>query len=142
MEKITSFRGKYDFLSNFYPCFVYLDGERYSSVERAFQAAKTLDKSERKQFQLCPTNGEAKRRGRHIKLRNDWETVKYDVMYNLLKSKFSSNESLKTRLLSTGNAYLEESNNHGDRIWGTVKGVGENNLGKLLMQVRSDIQHE
>lgn len=37
------FRGEYDFLSNFYKCNVEHEGVIYSSVENAFQAAKTLD---------------------------------------------------------------------------------------------------
>lgn len=136
-NKITSFRGKFDFLSNFYPCFVAYEGQEYGSAERAFQAAKTLNVDERKQFVLCATNVEAKKRGRHVKLRPDWERVKYDVMYDILKSKFS-NSYLKQKLLDTGDAYLEEGNNHGDKIWGTVKGEGQNNLGKILMKIREE----
>ena len=139
MDKISSFTGKYEFLSNFYPCFVTYDGQEYGSAERAFQAAKTLDKNERKQFVLCATNAEAKRRGRHVKLRPAWETIKYDVMYEILKSKFSA-PRLAVMLLNTGDAYLEEGNNHGDRIWGTVKGVGNNSLGKLLMEIRKELK--
>ena len=60
-------------------------------------------------------------------------------MYEILKSKFST-PRLATMLLNTGDAYLEEGNNHGDRIWGTVKGVGNNSLGKLLMEIRKELK--
>lgn len=46
------FRGEYDFLSNFYKCNVEHEGVIYSSVENAFQAAKTLDLIERRQRSL------------------------------------------------------------------------------------------
>lgn len=47
---ITEFRGRYYFLSNFYEVNIEFEGETYTSVEAAFQAQKTLDKEERKQF--------------------------------------------------------------------------------------------
>lgn len=139
--KINSFTKEYSFLSNFYPCFVYYQGERFSSSERAFQAAKCLDKSQWKQFQLCPTNGDAKNLGKHVDLRPDWETVKIDIMYEILKSKFSD-PVLRDKLLNTGYRHLEEGNNHGDRFWGTVKGQGRNELGKCLMKLRNELRGE
>ncbi len=138
-NKISRFRGKYSFLSNFYPCFVEFEGIRYPSVEHPFQAAKTFDNDQRFAFCIVSTASDAKKLGRKLKLRNDWEAVKEDVMYECLKSKFS-NENLKEMLLQTGDAYIEEGNNHGDRIWGTVNGQGQNKLGKLLMKIREEIK--
>lgn len=43
MTKIDSFKGKYSFLSNFAPTVFRYEGVQYSSVEAAFQAAKTHD---------------------------------------------------------------------------------------------------
>ena len=141
MKDIRSFSGRYKFLSNFYPCFVYYDGQRYSSVERAFQAAKVLDKNERKPFILARSEAEAKYWGRKVNLRDDWESVKVGIMKDLVRQKFSK-EPLRSKLLETGDCYIEEGNNHGDRFWGTVKGQGKNILGKILMQVREDIRNE
>lgn len=138
-NKISRFRGKYSFLSNFYPCFVEFEGVRYPSVEHAYQAAKTLDRNTRTAFSILPTASDAKKLGRILKLRNDWEQIKEEVMYECLKSKFS-NENLKEMLLQTGDAYIEEGNNHGDMIWGTVNGQGQNKLGKLLMKIREEIK--
>lgn len=145
MEKISSFTGKYSFLSNFSyenPYIIY-DGERYSSVERAFQAAKVPEnqKEIRVQFRVASSNAEAKKLGRQVPLRTDWEKVKISVMKDLLRQKFSI-PKMKELLLSTGDSYLEEGNNHHDRFWGTVSGKGENHLGKLLMEVREEIKDE
>ena len=67
------------------------------------------------------------------------EEVKYDLMVDVCYAKFTQNEDLKEKLLATGDEYLEEGNNWGDRIWGTVNGEGENRLGKILMKVRDEL---
>ena len=47
---------------------------------------------------------------------------------------------LKEKLLETEDEYLEEGNTWGDKVWGTVNGVGANNLGRILMEVREILQ--
>ena len=139
-NEINLFKGEYAFLSNFQKCMVEFEGITYPSVEHAFQAAKTLDRDERLKF----TKGSpvtVKGMGRRLKLRSDWEDVKDSVMYICLKSKFQ-NPEMRKKLLDTGDAVLIEGNNHGDRYWGVVNGEGQNKLGRLLMQIRSDICEE
>jgi N-glycosidase YbiA len=137
---INRFEGVYSFLSNFYPCPITFDGDKYDSVEHAYQAAKTTDAEERIKFQsyrMTPA-GEAKRLGRLVTLRKDWEQVKNPVMLDLLRKKFLGTKF--TYLLGdTGSEELVEGNWWGDTYWGVCNGVGENYLGKLLMQVRSEI---
>lgn len=136
---INEFRGKYYFLSNFYETPVTWNGLTYLNNEAAFQPAKTFSDRE------CFTNldpSSAKKLGRKVQLRSDWENVKDDVMYEICKAKFSQNTELKKRLLSTGNEHLEEGNTWGDKIWGTVNGIGENRLGKILMRIREELRNE
>jgi len=79
MEPITSFKRKETkFLSNFYPVTVTFEGEAYAAVEDAFQAAKTLDPTERKFIQLCQTPADARKCGRKVTLRSDWNAIKVD----------------------------------------------------------------
>ncbi len=137
MEKIKSFTGKYKMLSNFYPCSIEYDWMVFGSVEKAFQAAKTFDIRERKRILLAPTEKDAKRMGRSVALRSDWEAVKGQIMLNFLRKKFKKDE-FRELLLSTGDAYLENSNDYRDTFWGTYKGEGKNMLGKFLMQVRKE----
>src|SRR5258708_22764083 len=131
---IDSFEGAYRFLSNFYPSPIVYEGIEYTTIENAFQAAKSLDKDIRLTF-VNLTPGQAKRHGRTIELRADWQEVKLSVMHDLFKLKFNSPE-LRTKLLETGDAVLVEGNGWDDTFWGVCNVFGENNLGKLLMQVR------
>jgi ribA/ribD-fused uncharacterized protein len=137
MNKIESFSGQYRFLSNFFPTPVFFEGLHYPSVEHAFQAAKTLDNDLRIQVMSTSTAGEAKRIGRTLPIRSDWETIKIDIMLTLLREKFQ-NSILRQALLATGNAELIEGNWWGDTFWGVCRGQGENHLGKLLMEVRNE----
>ena len=135
--EIKGFHDEYRFLSNFELTPVYFEGLLFPSTENAYMAAKTLDIEDRKLFQDIKP-GKAKELGRKIVLRSDWETVKYDVMSSVVFDKFYRNVELRNKLLETGNAYLEETNYWGDRIWGCDEsGKGENALGKILMSIRT-----
>lgn len=139
MNKIDSFDGNYSFLSNFYNCVLMYDGLVYTSAEAAFQAAKTLTEIERLEFTQLPPN-KAKRLGRRAKLRPDWEQVKDQVMYDVVRAKFEQNSVLRLPLLATGTAELVEGNWWKDTYWGVCNGVGQNKLGKILMRVREELR--
>lgn len=106
---IDSFKGKYFFLSNFYESPVIYEGITYLNNEAAFQAQKTLTNKERLAFSMLNPS-QAKKLGRSVSLRPDWEDIKIDIMYNICKAKFTQNETLKTKLLKTGDATLIEGN--------------------------------
>lgn len=139
MNKIANFRGKYSFLSNFYESKVIIGGLEYPHSESAFQAMKTINQKERLKFRnITPT--QAKKLGRKIELRPDWEDIKIKAMHLIVREKFKQNKELQTLLLATEDTYLEEGNNWNDRTWGTVNGIGQNYLGRILMQVRSELR--
>ena len=133
---ISSFRDEYFFLSNFYPVELKLDGIVYPNAEAAFQAQKTLDVEERRKFSMLKNPVQAKRLGRKVKLRDDWEEVKLDIMTEIVSQKFLQHSHLIEMLLQTGDEELIEGNKWGDRFWGVCKGKGENHLGKILMKIR------
>lgn len=140
---INDFRGKYFFLSNFYEAPVTYKGITYRNNEAAFQAQKVSNFEKQKEFSnLNPS--EAKKKGRHVRLRKDvdWDSVKTGFMREIVSIKFNQNEDLKIKLLATGDEHLEEGNTWGDKIWGTVNGVGENRLGKILMKVREELRND
>ena len=134
---IGPFENEYEFLSNFYPCEVEYDGVIYPSVEHCYQAQKTaLLKIPFADPSL--TAAKAKKMGRKLILRSDWEDVKLTVMERCLRIKFS-NPQLGFKLIQTGNEELVEVNWWNDRFYGVCNGQGENWLGKLLMKMRSEL---
>ena len=140
---ITEFTGYYRFLSNFYPAPVQYQGMEYPSVEHAFQAAKTDNLQERAAIQKLETPGQAKKAGKSVSLRSDWESVKVSIMDALLQQKFRAGSSLARELEQTGEQELLEGNTWGDTFWGTtLSGRGQNQLGKLLMEIRSNNREE
>lgn len=137
MNAIREFQGEYRWLSNFHFVEVRFEGTMYPSVEHAYQAAKTHP-SARGPF-TTGTPGEAKRRGRRIEIRADWDQVKIAVMRGLIREKFSSGSVLAVRLIETGCVTIEEGNTWNDRFWGVCRGAGENHLGRLLMERRAEL---
>lgn len=141
MCKIDNFRGSYFFLSNFYNARIKINGTTYLNNEAAFQSFKLRNPLQRLTFSNLSAS-DAKSKGRHVTLREDWETVKLDVMYEVVKAKFTQNEELKIKFLDTGDSILEEGNTWRDTFWGTVNGRGQNNLGKILMRVREELTND
>lgn len=138
---IDTFRGKYYFLSNFYPSDIEYDGITYTSNEAAFQAQKVLDHEEKLRFKnLDPRK--AKKLGRRVKLRRDWDEVKDNYMYEICRAKFTQNPDLAAKLLKTGEEELVEGNTWHDTYWGVCNGRGKNRLGKILMKVRSELRFQ
>lgn len=139
-NKIDCFSGDNRYLSNFWKCDIYYQGLYYTTVEHAYQAAKTLDEDLRKKISLLDTAGEAKGEGQALVKRDDWKSVKEDIMYQLVKLKFFENWELADRLLETGDKEIVEGNTWGDTFWGVCDGVGENKLGEILSRVRDELK--
>ncbi len=137
MDIISNFRGSYAFLSNFYLAKVIYNGHTYRTSEHAFAAAKATNEKDRQYVANATTPGIAKRRGREIKCRPDWNVVKATIMAEIVYHKFAQNPELYAMLRATGSAALVEGNWWNDTYWGVCKGIGENMLGKILMIVRN-----
>lgn len=138
-EPILEFKGENAYLSNFHRATLVWDGIYWPHTEAAYQAAKTLDRKTRILFSQMSNPGTSKREGKTVKLRPDWEEVKYELMKEIVLAKFEQNVDLQRKLLATGDAHLEEGNNHRDKIWGVCppgSDDGLNLLGKVLMEVR------
>lgn len=133
---ISEFRGEYAFLSNFYQCKVPYMGRVFENAEAAFQAAK-CPKIVDDFVGLDPSRAKAK--GRHVPLRSNWNAIKDRIMYDILMAKFTHNPDLRAKLLETGDQELQEGNTWGDIYWGVCNGRGKNMLGRLLMEVRFEL---
>lgn len=139
---VLEFRNENYFLSNMFECEILYKGFTFKCSEALFQACKACNIEDFMKF--VGLNGfEAKKLGRCIKLRKDWNDIRVNIMYEVLKLKFS-NPELKAKLLATGNEELIEGNYWNDKFWGvSLKDYeGDNNLGKLLMRIRKEIREE
>jgi ribA/ribD-fused uncharacterized protein len=148
---ILGFTGSNRYLSNFWFCNLRDGGVVYPTVEHAFMANKV-------DFEACgpertaelvsrilsaPTPADARRLGRKVPLRPDWEEVKFSIMEELVFRKFQDSALSRKNLLATGDRPIMETNSWGDRVWGVtpVPGnsdglTGLNHLGQILMKVR------
>ena len=143
-EPITSFRGEYAFLSNFYPHAVEIDGDLYPTNEHAFQALKTDDRAERQKVREAKTPASAKSLGKRVTLRVGWDTLRFNVMERVVRAKFADPE-LAEMLRTTGERELIEGNAWRDTTWGCILGKdgtwkGRNEMGKILMRVRAELR--
>ena len=130
-------RNEYFFLSNMYPCDITYNGHTFKSAEAAFQAQKDASRASEFEY-IC--GKAAKRLGRTVKMRFDWESVKLGIMEEILRIKFSDPE-LKQKLLAVTEPIVEE-NTWQDTYWGVCEDKGQNNLGKLLTKIKNDMQKE
>lgn len=144
MAIIDSFSGENRYLSNFANIPVVFNGIKYDNSEAAFQAQKCDNANEMMLF-VGKNPSEAKHLGREVKIRKDWEEIKFDLMHQIVYAKFNQNSIYQNKLLRTGDATLIEGNWWHDNIWGDCKCPkcsafkGKNWLGKILMQVRTEL---
>lgn len=136
-KPIDSFDGRYSFLSNFYDAPVTYKGITYLNSEAAYQAQK--DPKQAYAFKHLPAN-KAKRLSHKMDVVENWDDIKYGHMLEIVRQKFRQNPNLARHLLHTGHRELIEGNWWNDTYWGVCDGKGENNLGKILMQVRRELK--
>jgi hypothetical protein len=120
VEKLTLFEGDAAFLSNDSPATVYLDGQAFPSVTLAFNAAKDLHDRLRPGMQ------------------REWDDKRPALMRRLLRSKFA-HPQLRQALQSTGDKHLSHTAEGADPYWNAPGGHGENTLGRLLMDLRAQL---
>lgn len=141
---VKGFFGEYRFLSNFSKAHIVFDGLIYSSVEKAYQAAK-WHPDYRSYFVECSNeesivyNREHKPNAYSAEI---WDSIKLEIMDYLLAQKFDPAFNIENcnKLLETGDRYLEETNWWNDTFWGkTLQGEGENHLGQTLMSIRETL---
>ena len=145
MSVINMFKGEYAFLSNFSTINIEIKGQVWPTSEHMYMACKTTDPAVQEQIRKAYTPGYAKKLGRQLQLRPDWEQIKDEAMLRVLRAKFKGNEEHRNKLLATGNDTLIEGNYWHDNYWGSCMcqrcgNQGKNMLGKLLMQVREELQ--
>ncbi|MDR9405270.1 MAG: NADAR family protein [Halothece sp. Uz-M2-17] len=137
----------YGCFSNFSPHPVTIDGKQWPTVEHYYQAHKLLGTPDEFLMEVirqvtAPEEAAAIGRDRARTIRVDWNTAKQSVMWNGVLTKFLTHKKIQNTLLNTGEEWLIE-NSPRDYYWGCGKdGSGQNHLGRMLMQVRSQIRKQ
>ena len=116
----------------------YKDGIYWKTSEHYYQAHKFKDEDIQRMIIEAPTPKIASKigRNRNFKLREDWENVKKDIMYEAVLYKFKANPDILEKLLKTGDEEIIEATVK-ENYWGCgpLKD-GQNNYGKILVAVR------
>ena len=74
------------------------------------------------------------------KYRKNWDSIKLDIMKQILRAKVDQHPYVKKKLLETGDKELVEDSWR-DAYWGWGPNKdGENHLGKLWMEVRAELK--
>ena len=141
-NSILEFRGKYNFLSNFFESKITYNEIIYHCSEVAYQAHKSENIKIHERFSEITDPAQSKIVGKTIKLRKNFERIKTRIMLDICREKFK-NPELRAKLLLTGKRLLVEGNKWRDRFWGMDKNkipmLGLNRLGHILMKIRSDL---
>lgn len=134
----------YGEFSNFSPHPVELKGVAWPTSEHYFQAQKFAGTEHEEAVRRAKSPMIAARMGRSRErpLRPDWESVKDDIMREVLRAKFLQHPGLRSLLLHTGDAELIEHTKN-DSYWADGgNGTGKNRLGQLLMELRAQLRQQ
>lgn len=129
---------RYFCFSNFYYATFYLDREWWKTVEHYYQAHKSISKIQQDSIRVSNSPHDAKKLGREVELRPDWEFVKYDIMAKAVFAKFDQCHDIRGILLATGDLPIHEDSPY-DRVWGW-RNKGQDLLGKILISVRDRLK--
>jgi ribA/ribD-fused uncharacterized protein len=149
---IEQFQGQYEYLNNMFRQrvgnLVLPEGIEVPTVEHGYQADRLLDPADRLTVLASPTGHLAKVTTRNLKkagapIDPRWKERRLPVMRGFVLQKFTRNHDLADQLLSTGDQFLAEGNDWGDKFWGICPPFtqnGENWLGKILMETREELR--
>lgn len=134
--------------SNLYKCPVEFEGRVYPTAEHAYQAGKALKPAVREWILAAPSPALAAMAAHGLYTWDvvpNWSKIKFDRMRGVLRAKFTQHPQLRALLIETKDKRIVEAgtvNNAVNRLWGEVDGVGQNMLGQMLMELRSQLSAE
>jgi hypothetical protein len=140
---IDSFKGPFSFLSNFFPAPIKTKLGIFPTAEHLYQACKTKDHQQQLMIMQLATPAEAKKVGKTLTIREDWDELKIGYMRKTVEYKFMQHWYLMTKLIETNHHKIIEGNWWHDNFWGVCscercKGKGLNHLGNILMNLREE----
>ena len=153
--RIDDFSGVYEFLSLDYPAIVTYTHHDSGEVQTFSSALLALfqlrfggvrqydvrgpysfEKYEDNYDEICE---KVRKECELLDERADWATSRLGILDRILRDKFHRSSELREKLVETGHRELVWENSVFDIFFGQVAGKGQNQLGRLLMGIRSSI---
>lgn len=150
-ERVCFYEQDFYVLSNFSAFAIWWKGKRFDTSEAVYHYEKFLTYETanitaleiiRNSIWDAPSAHEAYKIAFHNRefRRPDWDEVKVDIMREILWAKVGQHEYVRRKLLATGDRELVEDSWRDDFWgWGPNKD-GQNQLGKLWMEIREQIK--
>lgn len=128
------------YMSNYWKATFKIYDREWLTVEHAYQAQKCTDQTEYDAIHQAAKANDARLLGQKVKMRENWDSIKYSVMEECVRAKFQQHQDLREQLLATGDEELIEDSPV-DWYWGCgADGKGQNMLGKILMAIREELK--
>lgn len=132
----------------YFSCFsnhpVMVDGVAYATAEHAYHASRYADETVLEEITSAPTAKDAwaiSQKYKHLQY-PDFGDRKRSVMKEILLAKLMQHEEVQRALIETGTDEIVKEEPE-DAYWGTGRdGKGANELGKLWMELRSELKNE
>ena len=133
--------GPNGWLANFSAHPIRIGNNTWQTVEHYYQSRKFTDKNIISEIRNCSTPALAKKTAKQLNRfkRNDWKKIKFLMMYNAVKAKFTQHKKLEEALIKTDQQLIREVTEN-DPVWGVLPdGTGLNHMGRLLMRLRDNL---
>lgn len=143
-SRIRFYEHEFYALSNFSSFMLFWNGHDWMTSEHAYHSEKFTDPAVLEELKQARSAHAAMQIARkHAdKVRPDWDAIKLEVMKRILQAKVEQHEYVRRKLLQTGDRVLVEDSWRDD-FWGWGPNRdGANHLGRLWMQVRTEIRIE
>jgi ribA/ribD-fused uncharacterized protein len=141
IEPIYFYEHEFYPFSNFSSFMLFWKGEWWMSSEHVYHSEKFTDESIKDEIRNARSAHDAFKIGQQYKekRRSDWDIVKVGIMKDILRAKVAQHPYVKKKLIDSGNRELIEDSWR-DNFWGWGPNKdGQNQLGKLWMEVRSEL---
>lgn len=141
-KRIRDFTGDFAFLGLDHPCDVWWNWVVHRSARHAVLAAQFPSAASAVARAASPAEAQSATAG-HVEAA-DWAGGRLRTVEKIHRDKFRRSETLRKQLSDTAAREIVWGNAEGETFWGSVKGTsgweGQNQLGKILMDIRRGIQ--
>lgn len=149
-------KGQYKFLDNQAEYPIQVESKQYPTVEHYFQSMKAQEFGDQEildKIEKTPSGKAVKALGKKVKnfIKEQWDARRIEIMARGVRAKFVQHPELQKQLLETGEKQIGEADAR-DSFWGIgtsaatelskdpTKWKGQNQLGKILMNLRSEFK--